>query len=381
MLRGDRIPVQDGREAMVRVLIVVRNQLLAVLLAGLIALLAGCDGDRGQDARQRRSIEPTLVWSVPGYDVVAMVFDDATGALLVSHVAQDVVNLDVREAKSDEVRYRIGEGLVLAVDSTSNTAVVASSENTKITMYDLRRREALRSEEVPDGMICTAASPNGKKFALWEKEKRRIRILEDGRLSKPLVNIGAPDYPNFACFSPDGTLLASVEKLSRFLGKARYRAVVYDTVSGKPKCVINDAIGPFAFSPDSRALASRYRDGKVMVWDMKSGKVKTRLQDWRDIGAVRHIAFSPDGSLIATGGNGWHARKPSWLKQLFEPRTTTVSLGGGVALSEAKTGQTLWSATVSKYQTVTAMAFSPDGAYLAVATGRPKASLMMWRLK
>ncbi|MCL6628158.1 MAG: hypothetical protein K6U00_00985 [Armatimonadetes bacterium] len=366
---------------MVRVLIVIRNQLLTVLLAGLTALLAGCDGDRGQDPRQRRSMEPTLVWSVPGYDVVALAFDDATGTLLVSHVARHVVDLDVREAKSGEVRYRIGEGLVLAVDSTSNTAVVASSENTKITTYDLRRREAVRTEEVPDGMICTAASPNGKKLALWEKEKRIIRILEDGRLSKPLGKMRTDDYPNFACFSPDGTLLASVEKLSGFLGKARYRAVVYDTASGKPKCVIRDAIWPFAFSPDSRALASRYRDGKVMVWDMKSGKVKTRLQDWRDIGAVRHIAFSPDGSLIATGGNGWHRRKPNWLKQLFDPRTATVSLGGDVALSEAKTGETLWSTTVSKYQTVTAMAFSPDGAYLAVATGRPKASLMMWRLK
>jgi len=361
----------------------VRKRLPAVLLASLIVLLASCLGDRGLDSPPGRSIKPSLVWTVPTPGVYAMAFDNSSSTLLVSEVESDVANqawilyFDARDTKSGELLYRMGKGLILAVDSTSNTAVVASSGFGKIPVYDLRRREAVRIEEMPNGMIVVAVSPNGKKFALQE-ESHAIRILESGTLSKPLP-MRAYDGPTFARFSPDGKLLAVLTKSRTSDGRC-HRAVLYDTMSHKPKCVINDATGPFAFSPNGGLLASRRRDGKVAVWDTESGALKTRLQVWNEIGLVRHIEFSPDGSLIATGGNGWRIAEPNWFERLFNRRRAMHSLGGGVALSESETGQTLWAATVSKHQTVTAMAFSADGAYLAVATGRPQASLMLWRL-
>jgi hypothetical protein len=55
-----------------------------------------------------------------------------------------------------------------------------------------------------------------------------------------------------------------------------------------------------AFSPDGRHLASGDLDGKVTVWDARTGdKLRTIPAHVRRVGA---LAFSPDGRYLATGG-------------------------------------------------------------------------------
>ena len=54
-----------------------------------------------------------------------------------------------------------------------------------------------------------------------------------------------------------------------------------------------------AFSPDGSLLASGHVDGLVHLWDMASGdEVPVRLRHDQSVGA---IAFSPDGATLATG--------------------------------------------------------------------------------
>lgn len=70
-----------------------------------------------------------------------------------------------------------------------------------------------------------------------------------------------------------------------------------------------------AFSPDGQHLATADRIGKILVWDLESGRIESNLEapelyTWdgrqriRSIGGIRSLAFSPDGRHLAAGGIG-----------------------------------------------------------------------------
>jgi WD40 repeat protein len=54
-----------------------------------------------------------------------------------------------------------------------------------------------------------------------------------------------------------------------------------------------------AFSPDGSQVASAGRDGTVKVWDVDSGTELRTLRGHRDL--VRGVAFSPDGKRLISG--------------------------------------------------------------------------------
>ena len=57
---------------------------------------------------------------------------------------------------------------------------------------------------------------------------------------------------------------------------------------------------PSVFSPDGRTLACGGRDGNISLWDVATGDRKLRLEG--ELGPVFSVAFSPDGTLLASTG-------------------------------------------------------------------------------
>jgi WD40 repeat protein len=55
---------------------------------------------------------------------------------------------------------------------------------------------------------------------------------------------------------------------------------------------------PIAFSPDGKLLASGGDDGTVRLWDVGTGKEVRKYAGHED--AVRAIAFSADGTRLAS---------------------------------------------------------------------------------
>jgi len=55
-----------------------------------------------------------------------------------------------------------------------------------------------------------------------------------------------------------------------------------------------------AFSPDGRIMAYGTKAGEVVLVEMATRKERLRLRG--HVGAVRRVAFSPDGERLASGG-------------------------------------------------------------------------------
>ena len=176
----------------------------------------------------------------------------------------------------------------------------------------------------PDGATIASASRDGTA-RLWaiKEPTGDDRITARGRVW-------------FLEYSPDGTKLAasgsspgiweaSSRKLSRDLGGIASVGV--------------------AFSPDGKLLALGGRDKLVHVWNLATGEKRTLKGELPTY--VRHLAFSPDGHVLASG---------SW---------------GGVSVFDVASGEVRFTVDGTG-----GVSFSPDGKTLA--TGSNDKCVKLW---
>ena len=119
-------------------------------------------------------------------------------------------------------------------------------------------------------------------------------------------------------------------------------------------------VGCVAFSPDASRIASGSLDHTVRVWDAVEGRVILKYGGHTSQLSVWDLAFSPDGSRVASigGESGLHV-----------PGQPLRPPSGELKVWDASTGHDLWTV---KAEGVLAMAlhsvaFSPDGKRLAVS--------------
>src|SRR5262249_989 len=125
----------------------------------------------------------------------------------------------------------------------------------------------------------------------------------------------------------------------------------------------DDVIPSVAFSPDGRRLASA-GDNCVKITDLETGKELLKLKNSRGM-SYFSVAFSSDGRTLAGA--------QSMLKERTSRRTgdtviTTLIYFGEVLVWDAQTGAIKMRLNDDDGP-AWALAFSPDGKWLAVATG------------
>ena len=284
--------------------------------------------------------------------------------------------------------------------SADGTLIATASRDDTVRIWDTAtwaRRSTLgvtsRSpvkdvEFSPDGSFIATAS-GALNTRIWGAAKGSARAAR--------MLTGHAGWTTAVAFSPDGSLIATASDD----GTAR----IWDTATGTHRTTLNGHDGvvrDVAFSPDGSLIATASEDGTARIWDTATGSHRGTTPKYT--GTVNAAAFSPDGFLIATASDDGTARiwslaghrpiatlfrwtprlhssirhKLGTIQQNLEKMTAVAFSPDGSLIATASGDMTarVWhtatgasSAVLSGHTSgVTAVAFSPDGSLIATAS-------------
>jgi WD40 repeat protein len=218
-------------------------------------------------------------------------------------------------------------------------------------------------------------SPGGDLFfGLRPDGTIEKRSTLDGSLIDTLVQ--HPGRMFDLAFSPDGSILASS------FGDGWIR--VLSTVNGEMLGVLNGVASSLQFSPDGSLLGAGLLDGTIRVFELAEGRYFDF--DSKHRGAVSDLAFSSDGLQLASSSEDctislWDPVNRFRLQNLspnllnpFQvtgisilPGTTLQYISGNRDIIASIDGTQVQETTLSSQFGFNALAFSPDGRWLAAA--------------
>ncbi len=268
--------------------------------------------------------------------------------------------------------------------SPDNRLFAAGRQDGSVELWDLESRERNDVLQVHDAAVkCVVFSPDGRLLASSAKEHARVWNLQS---QEEIAAFKHSAIVESVAFSPDGKTLACVdencirlwdihrdtqvsvlgetplteEDLIGETGAFYFLTRLINWLLGVPPTKLpvhyTSTIQSIAFSPDGKLLASGGLDNTVRLWDV--GKRREIIshepyQNEADYTNFESVAFSPTGKMFASAG--WHNEIHLWSP-------TDHKLIG----------------TLNTGETVVALAFHPDGRFLAAGVG---ARIRVWDME
>ena len=254
------------------------------------------------------------------------------------------------------------------------------------------RKQTAVLEDHTAGIESVALSPDGTLLASGHHDG--LVRLWDIQTQKQLATLkGHKAVVESVAFSLDGTLLASGGKDRARLWNVRKRKQIR---TFKHKAIVESV----AFSPDGRTLAA-VDYNCIRLWDVRRNRAVGVLgpdpphRGPFTLSIIRSVAFSPDGTLLASGGIDntvrlWNVQNRQEIfrhERAQQGDILTVAFSpDGKTFASAGTGKGIYLWRVVEQELImtlnqewiTALAFSPEGRFLAAGTG---AEIRVWDMK
>jgi WD40 repeat protein len=245
--------------------------------------------------------------------------------------------------------------------SKNGTAVAASATSGKVNFGAIRVWEAKTGkvlntfEFASQVQGAVALSADGKQVAGGDMITGSGEVcVWDVASGNLLHKLPTPKMENHSlALSDDGKWIAAGGWAGDDGLARKNKVMIWDLKTGKLKYECTDAnmagaVTALAFSPDAKlVVAGGISERSIRVWDMQSGKLKHVLEGRE----VRSLAFSPDGKTLASTGNDskiilWDVAKqkqrttlpghdkgdkdrgPPTLGAVFSPDGQTLASGG-----------------------------------------------------
>ncbi|QEG27161.1 ECF RNA polymerase sigma factor SigE [Gemmata obscuriglobus] len=241
-----------------------------------------------------------------------------------------------------------------------------------------------------------AISPNGRLVA-HGSVKGTVVLLDaatgDELRTFPAVGSGltfAPDSMRLAAWSHESAVNASVAVTDVSVWNVADGAHEY-TLQVAPK---GGAVSAVAFSPDGTTVATAAGDRRLRLWNAADGTWRADLT--ADADPLAYVGFQPDGTLIEAGGGrvrfwdtvrGAQSRPPVRAEDtadayLLSGDGTLLARAGlfGAGMREVATGREIGAGAGMPDGLVHAVAFAPDGRSVVTAAYSESAggSLYLW---
>jgi WD40 repeat protein len=330
------------------------------------------DGRAGSDGRRgwRHAGWVHAVAFGPNSDVLATAGADGIAAIW--------------DLSTRQVRARLAAGTDVITDiafSPDGQRLVTSSEAGEIVVWSVPTRQRVLTFDVGAEVTAIALRPDGGQLATASRD-RTVRLWDVTTGAEQFTLPGHIGVVTDVVFTRDGKRLVT--------GSADGTAKVWDVSladqSGVQTIVENAAVMDAAFCPKEDCVATA-ADSNVDIWNGSTGTKLTTLEGHR--GLVWAIAFSPDGNLLATTNTGSTAQIWNWRPgSKGEPLTLRGHRGWVFDLAFSADGRhvataswdstaRIWDAnsgvlvdSIPEQNAVLAVAYSRDGKYLALATGK-----------
>jgi WD40 repeat protein len=300
-------------------------------------------------------------------------------------------------ARIGTIRFRHGGEVTFVAFLDARTLLSAGADNV-IRVWEVPTGKELRTlARKPEGLGPLVVSPDGKTLALVD-ERPSLRLL-DTHTGKLRHKLDQPNGVNSVAFASDGR---GVVFLSG--DQAVYR---WAPESGTPPQQVFKAGPPAAgqnpfqvtsvlLSPDGTVLAAggvQGPTGSVRLWDVAAKRELKTLTGFQN--GVVAVCFSPDSKTlavtdgmqqmvhlyeVATGKSIRKQAQPGVTALAFAPdgKALTTAANDGIRFLEPATGKEVRKLAADG-SNIYALAFSPDGRWLAAGTDAFR--IRLWDLK